>query len=84
LARLAWRRQPDPSDLPVDDDFWRAVRALPHRQAQCVALHYLEDRAVDEIAAVLGIAAPTVRVHLHIARRTLAERLGEDLDEETP
>jgi RNA polymerase sigma-70 factor (ECF subfamily) len=70
--------------LPVDDDFWRAVRALPRRQAQCVALHYLEDRAVDDIAGVLGIAAPTVRVHLHTARSTLAERIGAELREETP
>lgn len=84
LARLAWRRQPDPTELPIDDDFWRAVRALPRRQAQCIALRYLEDRTIDEIAVTLGIAAPTVRAHLHTARSTLAARIGEELDEETP
>ena len=84
LTRLAWRRQPDRTEMPTDDDFWRAVRALPRRQAQCVALRYLEDRTVDEIASMLGIAAPTVRVHLHTARSTLAARIGEELDEETP
>jgi RNA polymerase sigma-70 factor (sigma-E family) len=63
---------------PPDDQFWEAVRALPTRQAQCVALRYLEDREIGEIAIILGIAAGTVRVHLHEARRTLAARLEED------
>jgi RNA polymerase sigma-70 factor (ECF subfamily) len=84
LTRLAARREAEPARLRgVDDDFWRAVRDLPRRQAQCVALRYLDDRTVDEIAAVLGIAPPTVRVHLHAARSTLADRFGEPLDEET-
>ena len=82
MARLALRRDSPPRQAPADDDFWRAVRELPRRQAQCVALRYLEDRSFDEIAAVLGIAAPTVRVHLHAARSTLAIRLGETIEEE--
>jgi RNA polymerase sigma-70 factor (ECF subfamily) len=83
LTRLALRRAGEPTvSLDVDDDFWRAVRELPRRQAQCVALRYLEDRSPDEIAAILGIAPPTVRVHLHAARSTLAQRLGEALDDE--
>ncbi len=84
LARLARRRQATAPEVDVDDDFWRAVRELPRRQAQCVALRYLEDRTVEEIASVLGIAAPTVRVHLHAARSTLATRIGEELDQEEP
>src|SRR5688572_7435121 len=37
----------DAPALPDEDEqFWRQVRALPSRQAQCVALHYLEDRPV--------------------------------------
>ncbi|HEV8296940.1 MAG TPA: SigE family RNA polymerase sigma factor [Acidimicrobiales bacterium] len=60
------------------DHFWAAVRALPRRQSQCVALHYLEDRPTAEIAAVLGIAEPTVRVHLHNARAALAARFHEE------
>ena len=59
-----------------DEVFWAAVRALPERQAQCVALHYLEDRAVDEIAAVLDCRPATVRVHLHRGRQALARSLG--------
>jgi RNA polymerase sigma-70 factor (ECF subfamily) len=82
LRRLASRR-PAPTEIRVEDPmFWAAVRRLPKRQAQCVALHYLEDRSTAEIAAVLDIAEATVRVHLHRGRMRLAEDLGETLDEE--
>lgn len=65
---------------PPGDDFWSALRALPERQAQAVALHYLEDRSVAEIAEVLGIAANTVKVHLHRGRLALAETLPNPED----
>ena len=82
LARRASRR-PAPTEIRLEDpEFWTAVRRLPRRQAQCVALHYLEDRSTAEVAAVLDIGEATVRVHLHRARSTLAQTLGEPLDEE--
>ena len=63
-------------DIPLPDaEFWSALRSLPERQAQAVALHYLEDRSVAEIADILGIAANTVKVHLHRGRLTLATAL---------
>jgi RNA polymerase sigma-70 factor (ECF subfamily) len=81
LARL-WRRSEPVERRPADDEFWVAVRSLPARQAQCLTLHYLEDRAVDDIALVLGIAPATVRVHLHTGRLTLARRLGDAVEED--
>ena len=68
---------------PPDEEFWAAVRALPARQAQCIALTYLDDRSAAEIGAILGISPTTVRVHLHEGRAALARRLG-DADEEEP
>lgn len=62
------------------DTFWRAVRALPQQQARCVVLRYVEDLDTAGIAAVLGCAEPTVRVHLHRARLTLAVTLGLEAD----
>ncbi len=59
-------------------EFWSAVRTLPRRQAQVVALYYEADRPVSEVAEILGCAEGTVRAHLHAARRTLANRLAED------
>jgi RNA polymerase sigma-70 factor (ECF subfamily) len=65
------------------DDFWAAVRALPTRQREAIALYYLADRSVAEIAATLGIAEGTVKGVLFDARRALAVKLGvrEDWEE---
>lgn len=62
--------------LNPDNEFWAAVRALPERQAQAVALHYLEDLAISDIAEVLDCAAGTVKAHLHRGRTSLARALG--------
>jgi RNA polymerase sigma-70 factor, ECF subfamily len=74
-----WLGRQAPATLAVearDDRFWAAVRRLPGRQAQAVALHYLEDRSVADIAAVLGCAEATVKVHLHRGRLALVHTLG--------
>lgn len=79
-ARMMMRLRARPSSRPQpgdDDEFWRLVRCLPRRQAQVVALFYAEDMAVEDIAAVLGCAAGTIKAHLHAARASLAARLEE-------
>jgi RNA polymerase sigma-70 factor (sigma-E family) len=76
LARLKPRDSYLPHLPAIDAHFWKAVRALPRRQAQAIALHYLEDRSVADIAAVLGCSESTVKVHLHKGRHTLARRLS--------
>ena len=82
LARLAGRREVRVDAMPADTaDFWWAVRALPKRQAQAVALHYLEDLSVQQIAEVLDCAEGTVKAHLAKGRRTLARRLRPDTEE---
>jgi RNA polymerase sigma-70 factor (ECF subfamily) len=83
LARLTHQRElPAGVAVAVDSEFWSAVRALPARQAQVIVLHYLEDRPVDEIASVLGIAGGTVKAHLHRARAALAATLGLEVDDD--
>lgn len=57
------------------DDFWRLVRNLPQRQAQVVALYYVFDLSVAEVAQTLEVSVGAVKVHLSRARHTLAERL---------
>jgi RNA polymerase sigma-70 factor (ECF subfamily) len=77
VARVAMRRQEVlPALDPQDDDFWAEVRALPKRQAQAIALHYLEDRPVAEVADILDCSPSTAKVHLHKGRIRLADRLG--------
>ena len=77
LARLAARSPKWSAPLePADADFWRSVRSLPRRQAQVLALRYLEDLPDEEIAGILGCSVATVRVQLHNGRLALAGRLG--------
>jgi RNA polymerase sigma-70 factor (sigma-E family) len=84
MTRVGHRRESAIEMLePADETFWAAVRALPKRQAQCIALSYLEDWSVAEIATTLQIAPSTVRVHLHQGRMELARRLDEPLDDES-
>ncbi|CAN5695771.1 SigE family RNA polymerase sigma factor [soil metagenome] len=79
-------RAPGPADATEEvvgtDRFWVAVRRLPRQQGAVVALHYLEDRSVVDVAAVLGLAEGTVKAHLHKARATLAQHLSLDPEED--
>lgn len=63
---------------PQEVDFWRHVRALPRRQAEVVALHYLEDMSVRDIASTLGIAESSVKNSLAQGRTKLAESIATE------
>ena len=75
-ARLAARRQPPVELSAPSEEFWTAVRALPHRQAQAAALRFVYEMPLVDIAATLGTSEGTVKQHLSRARRALADRLG--------
>lgn len=77
IARLKSRGEYLPELPEHDAAFWKTVRALPKRQAQTLALHYLEDRSVAEIGEIIGCSPSTVKVHLHKGRASLARKLGE-------
>jgi RNA polymerase sigma factor (sigma-70 family) len=62
----------------------RAVRQLPGMQRAAVVLCYFEDLPLSEIADILRCSDATVRVHLHRARKRLAELLGEEVIEDVP
>jgi RNA polymerase sigma-70 factor (ECF subfamily) len=82
MMRLAIGRGEPIAELPEPDtEFWAAVRALPTRQRQTLALYYLADCPVGEIAATLGCAEGTVRATLHKGRLALAARLCPGLEE---
>jgi RNA polymerase sigma factor (sigma-70 family) len=84
----------DPRDLaapeepgPLSLDAWldTAMRSLPHRQRVAVALTYLEDRPIQEVADILGCAVPTAKTHLARGRDSLrraaeAARASESMD----
>jgi RNA polymerase sigma-70 factor (sigma-E family) len=71
LTRLGGRRQL-PAELPSQSDtFWAAVRLLPAKQAMVIALHYADDRPIEDIANILGCSPGTVKTHLYRARQRI-------------
>jgi RNA polymerase sigma-70 factor (ECF subfamily) len=62
-------------DVP-DEQFWAAVRRLPTRQAQAVALRYIYDCPVAEVAEVMRISEGAAKAHLFRGRQTLIRILG--------
>ena len=72
-----------PSLAAEDEEFWKAVRALPKRQSQAIALFYLEDLSIAQISEILDCAQGTVKAHLHKGRARLANKLGLEAGETT-
>ncbi len=85
LARLGPDGRTDAaSEGAVEDDaeLWRLVRALPDQQRFAVVLHYVEDRAVADIAEILECSEGTVKTHLSRGRATLARALSTVAEED--
>lgn len=68
------------ADLPtVDDERLRlAIADLPAEQGSAIALFYLEELSVAEVAVALGVPAGTVKTRLMHARRKLHAALEGD------
>ena len=89
VTRRAMRRgRPDPgpearapADIDRSVDLWRAVRALPPRQQEAVALRYVADLPVAGVAAAMRCSEGAVKSHLARARRALREQLEDVRDE---
>ena len=84
VARRQLRRRHEPAVLePIAEPngidavaVRHAIRALPPRQQEAVALHYLLDMPVAAVASAMGVDAGTVKTHLSRARAALAEALA--------
>ena len=72
--------EPSAEELVETREVWRrvqrAVDVLPPEQRRAVLLHYVDGLSCEEIAALLGEPAGTVRVRLHRARARLRDRLS--------
>jgi RNA polymerase sigma-70 factor (sigma-E family) len=78
LRRMPDRGNPgsDPQLSAETEELWAAVRSLPKRQGQVLAMTYLEGLSTSEVGDILGCSAPTVKTHLQRGRAALAQRLG--------
>lgn len=89
VAISAWRRKgaqdrayvrhgaPATSEGPGVDRVavLRALQTLSDPIRESVALYYIADRSIEQIAQETGAAVGTVKSHLHRGRRQLAEAL---------
>ena len=72
-------RLEQPTELSGPDQFVAivsAVRSLPEPTRQMIALHYLADLPVAEVASILGCPVGTVKSRLQLGRESLAVTLG--------
>jgi RNA polymerase sigma-70 factor (sigma-E family) len=58
-----------------------ALRRLPARQREAIALRYLCDLSESDVAHALGVSTGTVKAHLHRGITTLRTTTGTDLEE---
>lgn len=82
-ARARPEPQPGPAD-PLPEEAWRArqlwqaVRRLGQADQEVIFLRYFLELPVEEAAAVLGVAAGTVKSRLHRALGRLREVIRRD------
>ena len=75
LFRLSSQRSVLPELDEPDEQFWAAVRRLPARQAQAVALRYIYDCPVAEVAELMGVSEGAAKAHLFRGRQHLVRSL---------
>ena len=63
-------------DIEGAIDLERAIARLPRGARTAFVLHEVEGYSHEEIAALTGLAAGTLRAHLHRARRLLMEMMA--------
>ena len=77
LARLGPGEVVDDELPDVDDGANRMLAVLPAQQRLAMALFYVEDLSVAEVAATMGLSEGAVKYHLSTARQKLRANLVE-------
>ncbi|MEA2023922.1 MAG: sigma-70 family RNA polymerase sigma factor [Actinomycetota bacterium] len=80
LTRFAGSMYVVPDMSPDAMATWAAVRKLPNRQAQAIALRYYDRSSIADIARILKCSENTVKTHLQRAKQTLEAHLDEGGD----
>jgi RNA polymerase sigma-70 factor, ECF subfamily len=75
LLRLGSQERRSDREPDFRADLEAALERLPMRQRVAVALYYVEDLSVAEVARSMGISEGSVNTHLHRARAALKPAL---------
>ena len=65
------------SDVLTKIELQRSLERLPEVQRDVIALFYLQEKSVEEVAHMLDLPEGTVKSHLHRARLALAAMIKE-------
>jgi RNA polymerase sigma-70 factor (ECF subfamily) len=77
VARIRLDRDEIGEPVVSDELVWQALRELSPRQAEVLALFYVEDQPMSAVAEILGLGPETVKTHLKRGRAALAVKLDE-------
>jgi RNA polymerase sigma-70 factor (ECF subfamily) len=70
-----------PGDILIRDEdrahFFKILNQLPEVQRSALALHFLEDFSLEEIATITNTSIGTVKSRLHYAKKALKQLLQE-------
>lgn len=72
--QLGWERRRDPLRAPVI----AALRTLPARQREALALKFYADLSEAETAAAMGVSTGSVKTHVHRGLAALEKLLEEE------
>jgi RNA polymerase sigma-70 factor (sigma-E family) len=74
--------RPEPTTVDVEDRLLlrEALAVLPPRQRAAVALRYLADLPVDEVAEILGVSPGTVKSQTHDGLAALRRQMAVDTE----
>jgi RNA polymerase sigma-70 factor, ECF subfamily len=78
------RERTRPHAPPLDDErlaLVAALRQLPAAQREAIALHYLADMPIDQVAETTGVPVGTVKARLFRGRAALAVLLADTADQ---
>lgn len=75
VARVSAEPETAVAEPEPPDDLLDQVATLPRQQRIAVALYYVDELSVREIADAMGLSEGAVKYHLHAGRAALRERL---------
>lgn len=78
VEQLAADRRSDPATRFEAARLLEILRRLPSKYGEALALRYIEDMSLDDVAETMGLSLSAAKMRVHRALRMLRERCGEE------